>query len=108
MHNVCLGMVRDLVEMTFSDGGGEYKKRRHGHPLISSDGFNDEMLRTRVPSEFQRTTRRLSQGSWKAEESRNLLLFLFPIMNKYVVTDIIEISTPISSSVCSKSFNSFL
>lgn len=82
MHNTCLGVVRDLVEMTFQADGGAYKKRRHNNPMISAEVFNRAMVSTRVPSEFQRATRALSQGSWKAEEYRNTILFYFIAINR--------------------------
>ena len=84
MHNVCSGIVKALVQMTFS-APGEYRKKRHNHELMDPTELNETLILTKVPSEFQRATRPLSQGSWKAEESRNLLLFYFPIINRYLL-----------------------
>lgn len=83
MHNICLGIVKALMEMTFADGGGEHKKRLHARLYIAAQPFSDAMMATKVPSEFQRATRSLSQGSWKSEESRNCILFYFVFINRY-------------------------
>ena len=84
MHNICSGMVKALMDMTFANAGGEWKKRRHNNRLVNPAQLNEALIKTKVPSEFQRSTRSLSPGSWKSEESRNMLLFFFPLVHKYV------------------------
>ena len=54
--------------------------------MVNPAELNEALIRTKVPSEFQRATRALSQGSWKSEESRNLLLFFFVIINRYLLS----------------------
>ena len=83
MHNICSGIVKALMDMTFKNAGGEWKKRRHNNKMIDPTEVNAALMKTKVPSEFQRATRGLSPGSWKSEESRNMLLFFFPIVHRY-------------------------
>mgnify|MGYP006298027743 CR=1 FL=1 len=72
MHNVCLGIVKLFLSNTFKERGYHY-----AHP----DLMNEDLLATRVPDEFV-NTRRFQVGAWKAQEFRNLLLFLFPIVTE--------------------------
>lgn len=72
MHLVCVGFAKKLAINTFTDCNSERSN------LYNVTELNKILLRTKVPCELQRKTRKVSWGSFKAEEYRNLLLFYFP------------------------------
>ena len=76
MHTVCLGVVKRMLELTFSIG--ESRTRITKRKLSSPAEFNLCMLVTKVVREFSRRARKLDFSVMKAQELRNLLLFFFP------------------------------
>ena len=78
MHSACLGLVKRMVELTFSVGDTRTRvtKRRLSSPSV----FNSLMRGIKVPREFSRRVRQLDFGVLKAQEFRNLSLFFFPII----------------------------
>ena len=78
MHSVCLGIVKRMLELTFKVGDDRQKISKC--PLIPPKKFNDLIRDVRVPREFSRRCRQLNLSIMKAQELRNILLFLFPIV----------------------------
>ena len=76
MHLVCLGVVKRLLELTFSVG--EVRQRITKRKLSSPIHFNLCMLETKVPRESSRRARKLDFAVMKAQEMRNLILCFFP------------------------------
>lgn len=76
MHTGCLGVVRRMLELTFSVG--EVRKRNTKRKLSSPFEFNMYMLETKVTREFPRRARKLDFAVMKALEMRNIGLFFFP------------------------------
>lgn len=73
MHNGCLGVIKRMVELTFSVG--EVRKRTTKRKLSSPTEFNNLMLETKVPRECPRRARKLDFSVMKAVELRNIGLF---------------------------------
>ena len=73
LHSGCLGVVKKLVEMTFSVGIN--RPRVTKRKLSSTKTFNTLILRTKVTKEFPRRARNLDFATFKAQEYRNLSLF---------------------------------
>ena len=80
MHLVPLGVVKRLLEVTFSVG--ENRTRNIKKPLLSPDLFNELMKALKVPHEFPRRIRKLDLSVMKATEFRNVLIFFFPIVTQ--------------------------
>jgi len=73
MHFAVLGVVKEMVNLTFDFGSNVKNCQR----LIQATIFNDEMLDTKTLSDFSRKVRPLFIGM-KAIEYRNLALIYFP------------------------------
>lgn len=80
MHNICLGIVKKLTKYTFNDTSNVTKCKG----LFDPTTLNRLLLEVKVPKEFSRVTRKISLGSFKAEEYRNFLLFFFPAIIRQV------------------------
>ena len=78
MHLGCLGVIKRLVELTFSCG--QKRQRNTTRKLSSTSLFNKLMLATKVTNEFSRRARSLDFSFFKAQEYRNLCLFFFPLV----------------------------
>ena len=78
MHCGCLGVVKKLVELTFSVG--QNRPRLTKRKLSSPVTFNNLMKYVKVPGEFPRRSRQLDFAVFKALEYRNLAIFFFPIV----------------------------
>ena len=76
MHSVCIGVVKRMLELTFSVG--EVRPRETKRKLSSPSEFNECMKDTQSPREFSRRSRKLDLAVFKAQEMRNILLFFFP------------------------------
>lgn len=83
MHNVCLGIVRKLLNTWI--GGGSLKVRlQHQKVQVISQPLLD--LRKMIPVEFNRKPRSLEELQyWKATELRTFLIYVGPIVLKDVV-----------------------
>lgn len=78
LHNMCLGNVKRLVELTFNVGTNRSRiTKRKLTPLAS---FNIRIINIKSPFEFSRRVRALNFAVWKGQEYRNLILFFFPIV----------------------------
>ena len=75
MHTFCLGVVKRLIEVTFSVG--ENRERVTKRKLSSPTEFNVYMLTTKVIREFPRRARKLDFSVMKALEMRNIAMFFF-------------------------------
>lgn len=78
MHSVCIGLIKRLIELTFSVG--QSRDRVTKRKLTSPSLFNELISDVQVPREFSRRCRNLNLGVMKAQEFRNLALFFFPIV----------------------------
>ena len=78
MHSVALGVVKMLVTLTFKLQAGQQRSSASDLTRVPLRGVNELLLQTRVPKEFSRKVRELDTAVWKAEEYRNLILFLWP------------------------------
>lgn len=76
MHTSCIGVVKRMLELTFSVG--ENRKRNTKRKLSLASDFNKCMLDTKVTREFPRRARKLDFSVLKALEMRNIGLFFFP------------------------------
>ena len=76
MHSVCSGVVKRMIELTFSVGAN--RPRQTKRKLSSTIEFNLCMLATKVPRESSRRSRELDLAVMKAQELRNIVLFYFP------------------------------
>ena len=85
MHSICLGLVKRLLELTFSVGQNRPRitKRRLSSPKL----YNDLMMKQKVPREFSRRARNMEFSVLKAQEMRNITLFLFPIILQCIEDD---------------------
>ena len=81
MHLTCLGQIRRLMKCTFKSPDNDYKGK------FSLEVLDKLLSETKVPSEFQRKTRPVIFGAWKAEEYRNTILFYFPAVIQYVIVN---------------------
>ena len=78
MHSVCLGLVRRVIELTFTVG--ETRSRVSTRRLSPPTKFNSLMRTVQVPREFSRRLRNLDLSVIKAQEYRNIIICLFPIV----------------------------
>ena len=78
MYLGCLGVVRRLVELTFSVG--EKRPRKIDRKLTNPSLLNQLISSVKWPNDFSRRIRDLDFSVYKAEEFRNLILFLFPLV----------------------------
>ena len=78
MHSVCLGVVKRMVELTYSVGENRPRitTRKRSDPQL----YNKMIILVKVPREFPRRCRNLDFSVFKALEFRNLILFFFPIV----------------------------
>lgn len=79
LHSVCLGLIKRMVELTFSVGSTK-RPRNTTRKLSSTVKFNKLLSKTKVTKEFSRRARNLDFSVYKAQEYRNLSLFLFPLI----------------------------
>ena len=89
MHSGCLGLVKRLLELSFSVG--EKRIRNTKRPLSSPNLFNDLVQFVKFTREFSRRIRKLDLSVMKAQELRNVLIFLFPIVTQCLDGDEKEI-----------------
>lgn len=89
MHCVCLGLVKRLLELTFSVG--ESRQRNTKRPLSSPNQFNELMKKVKTFKEFNRRARKLDLAVMKAQELRNCILFYFTIVTECLNGDEKEI-----------------
>ena len=75
MHAVCIGVVKRLLELTFSIG--ETRTRVTKRKLSSPSDFDALMADTKVVRECSRRARKLDFAVMKAQELRNIILFFF-------------------------------
>ena len=89
LHHICLGVVKRLIELSFSVGDSRKRitKRKLSHP----SHFNEIMRQTKVPAEFSRRGRSLDLHVMKGEEFRNVILFFF-----FIILDCIQSSNGFS------------
>ena len=82
MHLVCIGVVKKMLEFSYKVGSNKTRvtKRKKCYPKE----FNDLIIFVLVPYEFSRRLRNLDTSVLKAQEYRNILLFLFPIVLKNI------------------------
>ena len=78
LHSVCLGVVKRLIELTFSVG--EKRPSLTQRQLASPKDFNELMLKIKVVREFSRRVRELDFAIMKGQEFRNIILFFFPVV----------------------------
>ena len=78
LHSGCLGVVKRLVEMTFSVGVN--RPRITKRKLSSTKTFNTLMSKVKVFKEFPRRARNLDFAVFKGQEFRNVCIFYFPIV----------------------------
>lgn len=78
LHSVCLGVGKRLVELTFNVGISRPRitKRKLTCPSVLSK----LICNIKVVSEFSRRARALDFAVWKAQEYRNLILFMYPLI----------------------------
>ena len=78
LHSVSIGLVKRLLELTFNMGSN--RQRTTTRKLSSPGTFNQLLTDIKVPHEFSRRIRDLDFNVYKAQEFRNVLIFLFPIV----------------------------
>lgn len=76
MHTVCIGVVKRLLELTFTIG--ENRSRVTKRKLSSPVDFNLLMSETKVSRESSRRSRKLDFAVMKAQEMRNIVIFYVP------------------------------
>ena len=74
MHSICHGVVKRLIELTFKTGQSRERitKRKLSDPAL----YNSKISKVQVPRDFSRRGRMLDIGVMKAQEYRNIVLFL--------------------------------
>lgn len=85
MHATCIGVVKQMVELTFDVG--ENRPRITKRKLSTALSFNELMKYVKVPGEFPRRIRELDFSVMKAAEYRNVILFYFPIVIQCIPVD---------------------
>ena len=80
MHLISLGVVKRLLELTFSVG--ECRFRNTKRPLTSPDHFNKLIENTKVVRECSRRGRNLDLSVMKAQELRNVVILFFPLITQ--------------------------
>ena len=78
MHLFSLGVVKRLLELTFSVG--ETRSRNTTRPLCLPHLFNELIKNTKFVREFSRRARQLDLAVMKAQELRNVAIFFFPFI----------------------------
>ena len=78
LHCMCLGVIKRLVELTFSVGIN--RPRVTNRKLTPPSDFNALIANIKGPCEFSRRVRDLDFSVWKGQEFRNLVLFYFPVV----------------------------
>ena len=78
MHVVCLGLVKPMLQFTYKIGSN--KQRVTNRPRSDPKLFNDLISLVQVFREFSRRCRNLDTSIYKAQEYRNVLLFMWPIV----------------------------
>lgn len=82
MHSTCLGLVKRVVELTFKVG--ETRERITKRKLSDPHLFNLYISVVQVPRECGRRCRNLDFSVYKAQEFRNIVLFMFPLVIKCI------------------------
>ena len=82
LHSGCLGVVKRLIELTFSVG--DKRPTACKRKLYSPALFNKLMADIKVHREFSRRVRELDFSVMKGQEFRNIILFFFPIIVKII------------------------
>ena len=85
LHSLCLGVVKRVVELTFSVG--ITRTRVTTRKLSPTSSFNDQIYKVKVPRELPRRVRSLDFSVWKAQEFRNVLVLFFPIVINCIEED---------------------
>lgn len=85
MHGTCLGVVRMTFELTFDMG--KNRKRKVPYKRVPVGNLNSQIIGIKWPTEFSRRSRVMDYSNWKAEEWRNLILFLHPIVVQVIPDD---------------------
>ena len=80
MHLLSLGVVKRLLELTFSVG--ETRSRITKRPLTPPHDFNELMKTILMTREFNRRARKLDLAVMKAQELRNVLIIFFPFVTQ--------------------------
>ena len=80
MHLVPFGVVKRLLELTFSVGESRFRNTKR--PLTNPDLFNELMKLIKMAKEFSRRARKLDHSVMKAQELRNVLIFFFPLITQ--------------------------
>ena len=78
MHSVCLGIVKRVIELTFTVG--ETRTRVSSRRLSPPTKYNQLMKEIKVPREFSRRVRNLDLSIIKAQEYRNIITVFFPVV----------------------------
>ena len=78
MHSNCLGLVKKVVELTFSVGQARMRKTKR--PLSKPAQFNKLMQGIKTHKESSRRARDLDFAVFKAAEFRNLAILYFPLV----------------------------
>ena len=78
LHVLCFGVVKRCVELTFRVGESRFRVTKR--KLSSPAQFNALIHHIKVCREFNRRIRDLDFAVYKAQEFRNLLIFMFPLI----------------------------
>ena len=85
MHLICLGGVKRLLELCFTEG--ESRPRITKSKLVDPSKFNELMKDVKVFHEFSRRARKLDLAVMKAQEMRNILLFFFTLITECLTNE---------------------
>ena len=85
MHSGCLGVIKKLVELTFSVGVN--RERITKRKLSPPKKFNELMAKIKLPHESSRRARDLDLAVFKAQEYRNVCIFFFPLVTQCIEKD---------------------
>lgn len=78
MHSGCLGVVKRMALLTFNTG--EKRERTMKRKLSEPSQYNVQISSIQVPRECSRRLRNLDLGVMKAQEYRNIILMLYPLV----------------------------
>ena len=78
MHSIAIGLVKKLLQLCFKVG--ESRTRITSRKLHEPDTFNTAIMNIKFPREFSRRCRKLDFSVLKAQEMRNIILFMFPLI----------------------------
>jgi hypothetical protein len=78
MHWACIGVVEKLVRLTFQLG--EKPKTHRDYQRTSAERLNGLLPTVRLPTDLSRRSREVDVAKYKAEEYRNLILLMFPLV----------------------------